>query len=260
MQAIPDEFMIIINRLKSLIDKTIIVTDKNDFDYDTAVFKFKVLAANPDWKPSSEVVITKIKELIGILYEKNYSLYSDVRSRTIKETSKEPIEIFEKEKIKLYFKASVEKKVNVEDEDRKAWYSKILPELRSYESLSQESIKKRECISEEKAKDIAGLNIKGVGFLIKQDGESINNFIRLLSDPLLLDYEISKMNIFIDVPLKTFALQLNKVFKEYQLPYSSPNKLIELNCFYYNNKGKETQIKKTNFASIISKIQQKSKA
>jgi hypothetical protein len=256
MDSIPNEFLTIINRLTKLLTFKLIPINENEFDYEDAVWRFKVLAASPTWKSPSEIVIVKIKELVGQLFENNYLMYSQITSHYEKHPSNEIIAKFKtidggiaivtpKEMVKVKFETN--------DEHRKSWFNNIVPELRAYEALSKDGLGIRNYITKEKAIEISLINVKGVGDLISTVGDSRMNFVRLLSDPCLLDYEISRMKIFIGVPVKTFSIEINKLFKLKALPFINTQKLIGNNCFFHTNKGKDIQITKANFSSSSSK-------
>jgi hypothetical protein len=255
MEALPSEFTSIIERLEHL-KKMPILDDVNVFDYETAVWKFKVVAKSTIWKESSQMVVERIKKLVGEFYKENYKRYSLITNHIEFE---EPREILHKGKNKDgdYFiitpKGKIRKNKITNDEDRKKWYSNIIPELKAYESLSQENLGSRPLIEKNIAEELSKFETKNLGPLFDDKGESRNNFIRLLSDPFLLDYEIEVMKIFFGTPLKTVAIDLNKLIKKYKLPFATPAVLIEFGCFYHLHKGMETKVTPPNFRSVLSK-------
>jgi len=256
MDAIPMEFLSIVDRLKQLLELKIIIIEENKFDYEDAAWKFKVVAQNPSWQASSEMVIVKIKELIGKLYQKNYLIYNDITNHIEKDDSKEILAIIKSKdggKSIITPKTKVSVKVKTENKHREFWFKNIIPELKAYESLSKDNFSKHELIPEETAIKLSQLKIKGVGDLLSQQGNSRSNFVRLLCDPCLLDYEISQMKIIFDVPKKNIVAELNSLISQNILPYTSVLSLIDFNCFYYMNNGVETLITKKSFSEGVSK-------
>ena len=255
MESIPSEFTIIIERLEHL-KKMPMPDDVNVFDYETAVWNFKVVAKSTIWKDSSQMFVERIKILVGEFYRENYKRYTRIVKHTQLEDSDE---ILFKGKNKdgsnfiLTPKDKVRKDKITNDEDRKKWYLNIIPELKAYESLSQENLSGRPLIEKSIAEELSLFETKNLGSLIDDSGESRNNFIRLLSDPSLLDYEIEVMKIFFGTPLKTVAIDLTKLIKKYKLPFATPAILIELGCFYHYHNGMETKVTASNFRSVLSK-------
>jgi virulence-associated protein VapD len=202
------------------------------------------------------MVIVKIKELIGELYEKNYLLYDNITNHIEMKDSQGILETFKDKSGSVYIltpKAKVKVKIKTQKIHKENWFKNIVPELKAYESLSKDSFSTREIISEKEAIELSQLKIKGAGELISLHGNSRKNFIRLLSDPCLLDHEIPKMKIVFSVPKKNIVTEFNTLMKNNVLTYKMSTTLINFNCFYYINRGAETPITKKSFFEGISK-------
>ena len=261
MEAIPSEFTKIIERLE-LLKKVPVIGKLNEFDYVEAVWRFKVVAKSTIWCDASQIVVERITKLIGEFYKENYQRYNDIQKHTELQRSELVLFSWETKKGETFEatpKILIEKRVETKDEHRKKWYSNIVPELLAYESLKLENLNNRPLIGLNDAEKLSQYIINGCGPLIKDSDESRNNFIRLLSDPCLLDYEIENMKIYFGVQLKAAAFEIKSFIQNNSLPYTTTASLIKLGCFYHINKGKEVLINPRNFSSTVSKTAAKKK-